>query len=67
MPLTNDHGYTTLFDAAAKGEAGLFMLVPGDGESREYNTSNALLPSGPRLLPVTVSRTRGRSLRRCVW
>jgi len=36
MPLTNDHGYTTLFDAAAKGEASLFMLVPGQGESREY-------------------------------
>src|SRR6185295_11148030 len=37
MPLTNDNGYTTLFDAAAKGEAGLFMLVPsGQGESREY-------------------------------
>jgi Xaa-Pro aminopeptidase len=36
LPLTNDHGYTALFDAAAKGEAGLFMLVPGDGESREY-------------------------------
>jgi Xaa-Pro aminopeptidase len=36
MPLTNDNGYTALFDAAAKGEAGLFMLVPGDGESREY-------------------------------
>ena len=35
MPLTNDHGYTALFDAAAKGEAGLYMLVPG-GESREY-------------------------------
>jgi len=34
--LTNDHGFNTLFDAAAKGEAGLFMLVPGDGESREY-------------------------------
>src|SRR5215217_2343468 len=34
--LTNDHGFTALFDAAAKGEAGLFMLVPGDGESREY-------------------------------
>jgi Xaa-Pro aminopeptidase len=34
--LTNDHGFTTLFDAAAKGEAGLFMLMPGDGESREY-------------------------------
>src|ERR1043166_7197187 len=36
VPLTNDHGYTVLFDAAAKGEAGLFMLVPGQGESREY-------------------------------
>lgn len=37
MPLTNDNGYTTLFDAAAKGEAGLFMLVPtGQGENREY-------------------------------
>ena len=36
-PLNNDHGYHALFDAAAKGEAGLFMLVPpGDGESREY-------------------------------
>ncbi len=34
--LTNDHGYTALFDAALKGEAGLFMLVPRDGESREY-------------------------------
>ncbi len=34
--LTNDHGFTTLFDAAAKGEAGLFMLMPGQGESREY-------------------------------
>jgi Xaa-Pro aminopeptidase len=35
--LTNDHGFTALFDAAAKGEAGLFMLVPpGEGESREY-------------------------------
>jgi len=36
MPLNNDHGFTTLFDAAAKGEAGLFMLMPGQGESREY-------------------------------
>jgi Xaa-Pro aminopeptidase len=36
MPLTNDHGYAALFDAAAKGEAALYMLVPGDGESREY-------------------------------
>jgi Xaa-Pro aminopeptidase len=36
MPLTNDHGYTALFDAAAKGEAGVYMLVPGQGDSREY-------------------------------
>jgi Xaa-Pro aminopeptidase len=36
MPLNNDNGYTALFDAAAKGEAGLFMLVPGQGENREY-------------------------------
>ena len=36
MPLTNDHGFTSLFDAAAKGEAGLYMLMPGEGESREY-------------------------------
>ena len=36
MPLTNDHGFTQLFDAAAKGEAGLYTLMPGDGESREY-------------------------------
>lgn len=36
MPLTNDHGYTALFDAAAKGEAGMYLLVPGSGESREY-------------------------------
>jgi Xaa-Pro aminopeptidase len=34
--LTNDHGFTTLFDAAARGDAGLFMIVPGEGESREY-------------------------------
>jgi Xaa-Pro aminopeptidase len=36
MPLNNDHGFGTLFDAAAKNEAGLFMLMPGDAESREY-------------------------------
>jgi len=35
-PLTNDHGFTSLFDAATKGEAGIFMLMPGQGESREY-------------------------------
>lgn len=35
--ISNDHGFNTMFDAAAKGEAGLFMLVPQiDGESREY-------------------------------
>ena len=36
MPLTNDHGYTALFDAAVKNEAGLYMLMPGQGDSREY-------------------------------
>ena len=36
MPLTNDNGYTALFDAAAKNEAGVYLLVPGSGESREY-------------------------------
>jgi len=36
MPLTNDHGYASLFDAAAKGEAGIHLLVPGSNESREY-------------------------------
>ena len=37
MPLTNENnGFMTLFDAAAKGEAGVFMLMPGQGESREY-------------------------------
>ena len=35
-PLSNDHGFATLFEAAAKGDAGLFMLVPGSPESREY-------------------------------
>lgn len=34
--LSNDHGFTELFDAAGKGEAGIFMLVPADSESREY-------------------------------
>ena len=36
MPLSNDNGFATLFDAAAKNEAGLYMLVPGGPESREY-------------------------------
>src|SRR6185503_8318620 len=36
MPLNNNHGFVTLFDAAAKNEAGLYMLVPGSPESREY-------------------------------
>src|SRR5215218_6056 len=35
-PLSNDHGFGTLFDAAAKGDAGIYMLMPGDSESREY-------------------------------
>ena len=34
--LSNDHGFASLFDAAAKGDAGIFMLVPGDAESREF-------------------------------
>ncbi len=34
--LTNDHGYAALFDAAAKGEAGIFMLAPREENSREY-------------------------------
>jgi len=36
MPLNNDNGYAALFDAAAKGEAGLYMLMPNGPESREY-------------------------------
>jgi Xaa-Pro aminopeptidase len=36
MPLNNDNGFNALFDAAAKGEAGLYMLMPGSPESREY-------------------------------
>lgn len=35
-PLSNDHGFATLFEAAAKGEAGLYMLVPGSPDSREF-------------------------------
>lgn len=34
--LNNDHGFSTLFDAAARGDAGLYLLVPGSRESREY-------------------------------
>ena len=38
LPLTNENnGFMTLFDAAAKNEAGMYLLVPGgSGESREY-------------------------------
>ncbi|HEU4712641.1 MAG TPA: aminopeptidase P family protein [Pyrinomonadaceae bacterium] len=36
MPLNNDNGFGSLFDAAAKNEAGVFMLMPGEAESREY-------------------------------
>jgi Xaa-Pro aminopeptidase len=32
----NNHGYAALFDAALKSEAGLYLLVPGERESREY-------------------------------
>jgi len=34
--LTNDHGYQTLFAAAAKDEAKIFVLIPRDTESREF-------------------------------
>src|SRR5690349_6169771 len=34
--LSNDNGYNALFDAAAKNEAGVYLLVPGAAESREY-------------------------------
>ncbi|HEX6044707.1 MAG TPA: aminopeptidase P family protein [Pyrinomonadaceae bacterium] len=37
MPLNNENnGFGSLFDAAAKGDAGLYMLMPGETESREY-------------------------------
>ena len=37
MPLTNENnGFMALFEAAAKNEAGMYLLVPGSGESREY-------------------------------
>ena len=34
--LSNDHGFNGLFDAAAKNEASVYLLVPGGAESREY-------------------------------
>ena len=34
--LSNDHGFNGLFDAAAKNEASLYLLVPDGAESREY-------------------------------
>src|SRR5690242_21233524 len=34
--VSNDNGYNALFDAAAKNEAGVYLLVPGGAESREY-------------------------------
>ena len=34
--VSNDNGFNALFDAAAKNEAGLYLLVPGAVESREY-------------------------------
>lgn len=37
MAMTNENNsFTALFDAAAKNEAGMYLLVPGSGESREY-------------------------------
>src|SRR5258705_12111041 len=35
-PISNDNGYGVLFDAATKGEADIYMLVPRELESREY-------------------------------
>jgi Xaa-Pro aminopeptidase len=34
--VSNDNGFNALFDAAARNEAGLYLLVPGTVESREY-------------------------------
>lgn len=34
--LSNDNGYQALFDAAAKNDAGLYLLMPGAADSREY-------------------------------
>jgi Xaa-Pro aminopeptidase len=34
--VSNDHGFASLFEAAAKGEAGLFLLIPREEDSREY-------------------------------
>ena len=34
--VSNDHGYTALFDAAAENKAGVYLLVPGTPENREY-------------------------------
>jgi Xaa-Pro aminopeptidase len=34
--LANGNGFEPMFDAAAKGEAGIYMLVPREPDSREY-------------------------------
>lgn len=34
--VSNDNGYNALFDAAAENKAGVYLLVPGAAESREY-------------------------------
>jgi len=34
--MANGNGFEPLFDAVAKNEAGLYMLVPRDADSREY-------------------------------
>ena len=34
--LSNDNGYQALFDAAGKNEGGLYLLMPGAADSREY-------------------------------
>src|SRR6266568_2764128 len=36
MPLVNGNGFEPLLEAAAKNEAGLYLLVPRELESREY-------------------------------
>lgn len=34
--IANGNGFEPMFDAAAKGEAGIYLLVPREPESREY-------------------------------
>jgi hypothetical protein len=64
-PLSNDNGFASLFDAAAKGDAGIFMLMPGDARVVNIVRNSGLPSTGPRLRQATVSKTPGPSLRRC--